>query len=812
MKIGLRLGLGYAVALALLLAIAAIGVARISELQEEIGMLVKDKIAKTKVANDIVGAINAVGRYHRNILILRSDEAIRTELGKVEEARRKATADYERLDNFSYGDKGKSALEAVKTARVGFTAASQKLEGSVQAKQWDEALRQFETAYRPAFNEYVTKIDAFIDYQTELAEKAGSDAEAAAAAGRSMILVLSGIALAAGILLGIAITRSVTRPTAALQQAAARMAAGDLDFQLHADGRDEVAELARSVQSLKSNIETLIAQMNLMSREHDAGEIDARIDETKFQGAYAAMASGVNGMVFGHIAVKKKAMACVKELGEGNFDASLEQFPGKKRFINDTIEQLRSNLKRFIAEMNHMSKEHDAGDIDVRIDEAKFQGEYSTMAAGVNNMVFGHIAVKKKAMACIKEFGEGNLDAPLEQFPGKKRFINDTIEQLRGNLRRIVAEIQEIAAAANKGDFSVRISVDGKQGFPRTLSELLNQLSATVDTAFKDTIEVAQALERGDLTSKVTRDYEGAYDQVKQSLNNTVEKLAQTIAEVRNSGESLAGATGQVSATAQSLSQASSEQAASVEETSASVEQMSASIRQNTENAKVTDGIAGKAAKDAGEGGDAVKETVAAMKKIAKKIGIIDDIAYQTNLLALNAAIEAARAGEHGKGFAVVAAEVRKLAERSQVAAQEIGQVAQGSVELAEKAGQLLDEIVPSIRKTSELVQEITAASEEQSAGAGQINTAMEQLSQITQQNASASEELAATAEEMTGQAEQLQQLMSFFKLNDAVRQADARALAGKAVAAARIGRSARLATVSPHAAVGADAVAFERF
>jgi methyl-accepting chemotaxis protein len=278
-------------------------------------------------------------------------------------------------------------------------------------------------------------------------------------------------------------------------------------------------------------------------------------------------------------------------------------------------------------------------------------------------------------------------------------------------------------------------------------------------------VGVAHSIAAGDLTANIEVNSRDETGQLLAAMKDMVAKIGQVIGEVRGSADSLSSASEEVSATAQSMSQATSEQAASVEETSATLEQSTASINQNSENARVTDGMASKATREATEGGRAVTETVAAMKSIAAKIGIIDDIAYQTNLLALNAAIEAARAGEHGKGFAVVAAEVRKLAERSQVAAQEISEVAANSVELAEKAGKLLDAIVPSIAQTSDLVQEIAAASEEQSAGIGQINMAMAQLNQITQQNASSSEELAATAEEMSGQALQLQQAVAFFKV-----------------------------------------------
>jgi methyl-accepting chemotaxis protein len=302
--------------------------------------------------------------------------------------------------------------------------------------------------------------------------------------------------------------------------------------------------------------------------------------------------------------------------------------------------------------------------------------------------------------------------------------------------------------------------------------------------------EVVSRVAAGDLTVQVKLSPNDTTSML-SGIKGMIAKLSEIIGEVNTASEALNNAAGQVSQTAQSLSQSSSEQAASVEETTSSMEQMTASISQNTENAKVTDGMASKAAKDAAEGGEAVGKTVEDMKSIASKIGIIDDIAYQTNLLALNAAIEAARAGDHGKGFAVVAAEVRKLAERSQVAAQEIGNLASSSVKQAERAGSLLTEMVPTIRKTSDLVQEIASASSEQSTGVAQINGAMGQLNQATQQNASASEELAATAEELGSQAEQLQQTMTFFRLDEGQRSG-ARGFATPAARASSGGGNAK--------------------
>jgi methyl-accepting chemotaxis protein len=315
----------------------------------------------------------------------------------------------------------------------------------------------------------------------------------------------------------------------------------------------------------------------------------------------------------------------------------------------------------------------------------------------------------------------------------------------------------EIAKAVALGDLTRKLDIDQKDEVG-VLAVAINEMVDGMNTV----ADAAEEISKGNLT--IEAEARSNKDRLMISISSMLKGLRDIVANIRSASDNVASGSQQISGSAEQLSQGATEQASAAEEAGSSMEEMASSIKQNADNAMQTEKIAQKSAKDAKDGGKAVNDTVSAMKEIAGKITIIQDIAGQTNLLALNAAIEAARAGEHGKGFAVVAAEVRKLAERSSVAAGEISALSKTSVEIAERAGSMLDQIVPDIQKTAELVQEITASSAEQNSGAGQINNAIQQLNQIIQQNASASEELSSTSEELASQAEQLQQTISFFK------------------------------------------------
>jgi methyl-accepting chemotaxis protein len=378
------------------------------------------------------------------------------------------------------------------------------------------------------------------------------------------------------------------------------------------------------------------------------------------------------------------------------------------------------------------------------------------------------------------------------------KLANTTMAELRRLLDNTESKLRNTRAYLLSTVFGLFVLV---MGFSlMIIYNVLHRLGGEPEEAARLVQEVAA----GNLTLTIETK-KGDTESLLAALAGMVARLSHIMSEVGGSAEMLASASEEMNATTQSLSQGASEQASSMEETSASVEEMTASIQQNGDNAKLTENIATKAAREAVEGGQAVRETVQAMQRIAEKIGIIDDIAYQTNLLALNAAIEAARAGAQGRGFAVVAAEVRKLAERSQVASHEIGELATTSVKMAERAGKLLDEIVPAIQRTSDLVQEIAAASGEQTGGVAQINTAMNQLSQTTQSSAAASEELAATAESISAQAQEMQRLITFFRVAGGERAAGGGGALPPPAAVAQTPRRARPGKGKPTGAPSED-------
>ncbi len=367
-----------------------------------------------------------------------------------------------------------------------------------------------------------------------------------------------------------------------------------------------------------------------------------------------------------------------------------------------------------------------------------------------NAAIDGQLKTRADPMAIGKEFREiviginGTLDALITPL----NMAADYISMIS------IGDMPEEITEHYSGDFNV-----------------LKQNMNTLIRALNEIIEKAGLMAGGDLMVDLKKRSDG--DELMQSLNDMVKAMANTIAEFQIAANNISASSQQMSSTSQQMSQGATEQASSAEEVSSSMEEMAANIQQNTDNAQQTEKIAINAADGINTVINAAGKTTDYMQEIAEKVSIIGEIARQTNILALNAAVEAARAGEHGKGFAVVAAEVRKLAERSQVSAVEIDELARNSVKATDEAGHLLTEIAPEIGKTAKLVQEIAAASIEQNSGADQVNNAIQQLNQVTQQNAAASEEMATSSEELASQAQQLLEMISFFKIegNNKVQQ-----------------------------------------
>jgi len=491
------------------------------------------------------------------------------------------------------------------------------------------------------------------------------------------------------------------------------------------------------IELLRSNIKTIIADMKHMSSEHDAGDVDVRLDDAKFKGAYAEMAQGVNEMVGAHVQEKAEVTQLMRALGDGDFNVQIKQYPGKKAEINTNLDRLKGKLKGIVDSVKWVTNEHNQGNIDMSLHANLFKGGFSELASAVNTIVAGQIELTEKALACVKEFGEGNFDAPLEKFPGKKAFVNDAIEQVRSNLKALNADVHMLANAARDGRISVRADADA---------------------------------------------HSGDFRKIVEGVNETLEMIVGPITTVKAAAETINTASKEIAQGNADLSRRTEDQASSLEKTATSMDQLSSTVKQNADNAKQANQLAIAASGVAVKGGNVVGEVVSTMsainqsaRKIEDIISVIDGIAFQTNILALNAAVEAARAGEQGRGFAVVAAEVRNLAQRSAGAAKEIKELINDSVtkttegtKQVELAGETMQEIVGSVKRVSDIIGEIAAASTEQSAGIAQINDAIMKMDDVTQQNTALVEEAAAAAESLMEQADELMNAVSVFTIEEA--------------------------------------------
>jgi len=701
-------------------------------------------------------------------------------------------------------------IEALKTKTAEYYDKGQ-LMAKAYVEGGPEAGNKLMAGFDQSSDALQLELKPFVDGQLErMKEDLGESASLSNQIFKSA-LVIVGIAVAVALLIAWMVTSSITRPLTKALAVANQVAAGNLEIPIEADG-SEIGQLLAPLGKMKDTLLSFEAAQQEMARQHTLGMIDHVMPVDQLEGSYKNMGESINSLVQSHIAVQSRIVDVVSGYADGKLDVPMDRLPGQKARISESIDRVQKSLQLAA----------DAAITNVRVVQALNKASANVMIADKkNDIIYMNLTVQDmmrrneaELRKVLPQFDAGKLIGQnIDVFHKNPAHQRGMLEGLRTSYTTQIAvgslhfgltanpildergqrigtvvewvdrtvevgvenEIASLVDGASHGDFGGRLALAGKVGFFATLSQGMNQLMETSEQGLTDVSELLAAFAQGDLTQRIERDYEGLFGEVKDNANSTAESLTRVLGEVRAASDALTGAANQVSSTAQALSQSASEQAASVEETTSQVEHMSVSISQNSDNAKVTDGMATKTSSEALEGGAAVGETVSAMKQIAAKISIVDDIAYQTNLLALNAAIEAARAGEHGKGFAVVAAEVRKLAERSQEAAKEIGGLAISSVTTAERAGKLLGEIVPSIQKTSELVQEIAAASAEQSESVVQIGGAMGQLSKATQQNASASEQLAATSEELSGQAEQLQQSIAFFNTGEGASTARSR-------------------------------------